>query len=281
MYSNGADFFIFSKVITMKKITVIGGDERLRILVKKLMEEGYTVDTLGLYDSDAAEIETSVALILPVPTTKDRKTVFTPLTGRQILLSDIADRVRDNQLILCCNWGFEGKKCIDYNKLDSYALLNAVPTAEGAIKIAIENTPFTLWKSKVLVIGNGRVGKILSHRLKGMGCDVTVSARKSSDEALIKALGFRYINTGDLNRTALPYDIIFNTVDFKVLDDSVFKDSKCVLAVDLSSKGGFSISAAQSADVKAIMAPGLPGKIAPLTAGEILYDTLSRILKTN
>ncbi|MBQ1989024.1 MAG: hypothetical protein II234_03880 [Clostridia bacterium] len=265
----------------MAKITVIGGDERLRILVKKLMEEGYEVDTLGLYDSDAADFQTSTAIVLPVPTTKDKKTVFTPLTGRKILLSDIADIVNDNQLILCCNWGFEGKKCIDYNKLDSYALLNAVPTAEGAIKIAIENTPFTLWKSKVLVIGNGRVGKILSHRLKGMGCDVTVSARKTTDEAFIKALGFRYINTGTLNQTDLPYDIIFNTVDFKVLEDSVFKKSRCALAVDLSSAGGFSISAAQSADVKAIMAPGLPGKIAPLTAGEILYETISEILKTN
>ena len=125
------------------------------------------------------------------------------------------------------------------------------------------------------------MGKILSHRLKGMGCDVTVSARKTTDEAFIKALGFRYINTGTLNQTNLPYDIIFNTVDFKVLENSVFKKSRCALAVDLSSAGGFSISAAQSADVKAIMAPGLPGKIAPLTAGEILYETISEILKTN
>lgn len=265
----------------MDKITVIGGDERLRILVRKLMESGYSVDTWGLYDSDAAELETSRLIVLPVPTTKDRRTVFTPLTGRNILLSDIADKVTDNQLILCCNWGFEGKKYIDYNKLDSYALLNAVPTAEGAIKIAIENTPFTLWKSKVLVIGNGRVGKILSHRLKGMGCEVTVSARKPSDEALIKALGFGYINTNDLNKDPLPYDIIFNTVDFKVLEDTVFKKSKCALAVDLSSKGGFSIAAAQSSDVKAIITPGLPGKIAPLTAGEILYETVLEILKTN
>lgn len=279
MYSMALIFYL--KVIDMAKITVIGGDERLRILVRKLMESGYEVDTLGLYDSDAAELDTSIALVLPVPTTKDGKTVFTPLTGKTILLSDIADKVKDNQLILCCNWNFEGKKCIDYNKLDSYALLNAVPTAEGAIKIAIENTPFTLWKSKVLVIGNGRVGKILSHRLKGMGCSVTVSARKPSDEALIKALGFGYINTGNLNQTDLPFDIIFNTVDFKVLNDSVFKNSKCSLAIDLSSKGGFSISAAQSADIKAIMAPGLPGKIAPLTAGEILFETVSEILKTN
>lgn len=265
----------------MKKLTVIGGDERLRILVKKLIEDGYTVDTLGLYDSDAADLETSNAVVLPVPTTKDKKTVFAPLTNRRIYLSDIADKVRDDQLILCCNYGFEGKKFIDYNKLDSYALLNAVPTAEGAIKIAIENTPFTLWGSRALVIGNGRVGKILSHRLKGLGCCVTVSARKSADEALIEALGFRYIDTRSLNDTSLPFDIIFNTVDFKVIEDSAFKNCECALAVDLSSKGGFSIPAAESAGVKAIMASGLPGKIAPKTAGEILHKTVTEILKSN
>lgn len=268
-------------MIGMEKITVIGGDERLRILVKKLIEEGYAVDTLGLYDSDAADLETSKAIVLPVPTTKDRKTVFTPITNRKIYLSDISDKVKENQLILCCNYGFEGKKYIDYNKLDSYALLNAVPTAEGAVKIAIENTPFTLWGSRVLVIGNGRVGKILSHRLAGLGCDVTVSARKPADAALIEALGFRYINTGSLNSTALPFDIIFNTVDFKVIEDSAFKNCGCTLVVDLSSKGGFSVAAAESAGVKAIVAPGLPGKIAPATAGEILYKTVSEILKSN
>ena len=116
----------------MKKITVIGGDERLRILAKRLVEDGYTVDTLGLYESDAADLKTSEAVVLPVPTTKDKKTVYTPLTGRRIHLSDIADSITENQLVFCCNYSFEGKNSIDYNKLDNYALLNTVPTSEGA-----------------------------------------------------------------------------------------------------------------------------------------------------
>ncbi len=263
----------------MNKITIIGGDVRLKILAKSLIDDGYTVDTLGLFDSDSAELADSDAVILPVPTTKDKKTVFTPLTGRKIYLSEIAEKVNDTTPILCCNYSFEGKNCIDYNKLDSYALLNAVPTAEGAIKIAIEETPFTLWGSRVLVIGFGRVGKVLSDRLKGLGCKVTVSARKPSDEALIKIQGYEYINTGRLLNGPLPYDIIFNTVDFKVISDSAFKASECKLAIDLSSKGGFSITAAESAGVKAVIAPGLPGKTAPLTAGEILYKTVADIIK--
>ena len=264
----------------MEKIIIIGGDNRLRIVREKLISDGYSVDTLGLYDSDAADIGSADAMILPVPTTKDGKTVFTPLTGRRIYLSDISSSCGKNQLLLCCNYSFEGKNFIDYGRLDSYALLNAVPTAEGAIKIAIEETPFTLWGSRVLIIGYGRVGKILAHRLKGLGCRVTVSARKPADEAMINALGFSYINTGNLNRTELPFDIIFNTVDFKVIDDSTFKKCGCSLIVDLSSKGGFSLDAALNCGIKALNAPALPVKVAPLTAGEILYSTIREILNT-
>lgn len=264
----------------MKKITVIGGDNRLKILKSHLEKEGYSVDTLGLFEDDCGDITTSQIIILPVPTSKDRKTVFCPLTNKKILLSEIAENATNEQLILCCNYLFENKKCVDYGSLDSYALLNAVPTAEGAIKLAIENTPYTLWKSKALVIGFGRVGKILSDRLKSLGCDVTVSARKPSDLALLDALGFKTVHTGDLNKQPLSYNIIFNTVDVKVLDDITFRDCACDLIIDLSSKGGFSLDAAEEYGVKAIKAPGLPAITAPVTAAEILNQTVNQIINS-
>ena len=99
-----------------------------------------------------------------------------------------------------------------------------MPTAEGAIKLAIENTDCTLWKSRVLVIGNGRVGKILAERLKALGAYVTVSARKPADFGLLSALGFDYINTEHLNLKPIDYNIVFNTVDAKVIDDKSFNE---------------------------------------------------------
>lgn len=264
----------------MKKITVIGGDNRLKILKTHLEKEGYFVDTLGLFEDDNGDIETSQIIILPVPTTKDKKTVFCPLTNRKILLSDIAESLKNEQLVLCCNYMFENKKCVDYGSLDSYALLNAVPTAEGAIKLAIENTTYTLWKSNVLVIGFGRVGKILSDRLKGLGADVTVSSRKPSDSAMCEALGYKTVHTGNLNKEPLCYNVIFNTVDVKVIDDITFKNCGTDLIIDLSSKGGFSIDAANEYGVKAIKAPGLPALIAPVTAAEILNRTVNQIINS-
>lgn len=264
----------------MKKISIIGGDNRLKILKTKLESNGYHTDTLGLYENDFADISTSQFIVLPVPTTKDRKNIFTPLTKKEIPLDFIAKNTTRDQLILCCNYNFENKNSIDYGSLDSYALLNAVPTAEGAIKIAIENTDYTLWNAKVLVIGYGRVGKILSDRLKALGCHVTVSARKPADFGLAEALKFNYINTGHLNTQKLDFDIIFNTVDADVLSDEALTKTDANLLIDLSSRGGFNIEAAKKLHKTAIKAPGLPGIIAPKTAAEILYNTVIHIINS-
>ncbi len=264
----------------MKKITVIGGDGRLKAVRENLKKQGYAVDTLGLFEDDNADIKSSEIIILPVPTTKDKINVFAPITNREIPLSFIENETTRDQLILSCNYMFENKKCIDYGSLDSYALLNAVPTAEGAIGLTIENTDFTIWKSKALVIGFGRVGKILADRLKNLGCDVTVSARKPSDLALADALGFNYINTMHLNMKPLKYDIIFNTVDVTVLNEATLKNCSCNLLMELSSNGGFDADYAKKCGLKVIKAPGLPGKIAPKTAAEILCNTLTHIINS-
>ncbi|MBR6564672.1 MAG: dipicolinate synthase subunit DpsA [Clostridia bacterium] len=262
----------------MKRVCIIGGDNRLKTVKHHLENQNFFVSTLGLYPDDKCDISLSDVVILPVPTTRDGETVFAPLTNRRIPLSEIYEQTKD-QLILCCNYNFEGRHCIDYNTLDSYALLNAVPTAEGAIKIAIENTDFTLWQSKILVIGYGRVGKILADRLKSLGAFVTVSARKPKDFAQLEALGFNYINTEDFKNMFLGYDIIFNTVDAKVLYGDTLKNLPASLLVDLSSKGGFDLEYAKALGIKALKAPALPGLTAPKTAGKILAKTVSDLIR--
>ena len=264
----------------MKKITIIGGDDRLKILKKELIGKGYAVDTIGLFEDDYGDITSSDIIVFPVPTTKDSECVFCPLTDRKLKLSELAEKIGNDQLILSCNYTFSNKKCVDYGALDSYALLNAVPTAEGAIKIAIENTSYTIWKSKILVIGYGRVGKILANRLKALGANVTVSARKPADFGLLDALGFDYINTSSLNSNPPEYDIIFNTVDVKVIEDETLEKTVCDLVVDLSTFGAMSLEKAKQCGIKAIKAPGLPAKIAPKTAAEILSQTVTHIINS-
>ncbi len=266
-------------MMNMKKIIIIGGDERLKT-AGKLLHSEFQVDTLGLLPGDRGNIADSDVLLLPVPTTRDLKTVNAPFSARTITLTEVAEQAGD-RLILTCNYMFDGKNCIDYGQNDSYSLLNAVPTAEGAVRLAIENTDFTLWKSRVLVIGFGRCGRVLADRLKALGAYVTVSARKPSDFAAAAAYGFETADTRRLSEIPLDYDIIFNTVDAEVIDGSAVSRCTSKLMIDLSSKGGFSPEIAKEHGIKALKAPGLPGKTAPRTAGEILAKTVTELIHSH
>lgn len=262
----------------MSKITIIGGDKRL-IKAKSLLEEkGYIVDSIGLCENDDGNAETSDILLFPVPTTKDGELVYCPNTNRKIYLKDFFKY--DNKLFLTARYKFLKKRSIDYCEYDYYSVLNAVPTAEGAIAYAINKTDFTLFKSRVLVIGYGRTGKVLTERLSGFKCDLTVSARKESDFAQIEALNYKYIHTYDLidGENTPNFDIIFNTVDIFTYNVSPEK-LRNTLFIDLSSSGGIKADLIEKYEINYHKLPALPGKTAPDTAGEILARTVMNIIK--
>lgn len=80
-----------------------------------------------------------------------------------------------------------GLTLTDYLSREELAVRNGVPTAEGAIEAAMAATDVTLCGTPCLVIGFGRIGKLLAHRLRGLGAEVTVSARRLDDLAWIDA----------------------------------------------------------------------------------------------
>ncbi len=256
-------------------ILVIGGDRRMCVAKQELENLGYMVDSLGLTANDNGKIENADIVLLPVPTTRDGKNVFCPQSDKIIPL-DIINQAKSDTLILSCGYSFENKNCIDYLKLDDFCLLNAVPTAEGAIARAINDTPFSLWRSKVLVMGCGRVAKILIDRLNALKCDLTVSARKSADFAYIQALGIKHIHTNDVAKQSNKFDIIFNTIDVPIFDE--YDNLKNCYLYDLSTKGCIDFEAAQPYGVKAVKLPGIPGKTAPHTAGKIIAQTVNQLI---
>ncbi len=253
------------------KILILGGDNRMKVAMKELTDRGFKVDSLGLYECDCGDISAADVLLLPVPTTRDKKNIFCPLTDRKLPL-DLIYKARSDALVLSCGYTFDKMRCIDYLKLDSFCLLNAVPTAEGAIARAIYDTDFCLWKSRVLVCGFGRVGKVLAQRLKALQCDLTVSARKSHDFAMLDAMGVKHIHTDEVSAHTTEFDIIFNTVDVPLFDDIACLKN-CFL-YDLSTVGCIDFEQAQNLGINAVKLPGIPGKTAPLTAGKIIAQTV-------
>ncbi len=246
----------------------------MTVAMNELIKNGFNVDSLGLFEHDSGDIKTADVLLLPVPTTRDGENIFCPLTNRKLPL-DLVYEAKPDALILSCGYSFQDKRYIDYLTLDSFCLLNAVPTAEGAISRAIEDTPFCLWGSRVLVVGNGRVGRVLAERLLALKCDLTVSARKASDFALLEAMGIKHIHTNTVCDCAENFDIIFNTVDVPIFKD--LEVLKNCFFYDLSTKGCLDFNEARRLGIKAAKLPGIPGKVAPHTAGKIIAQTVTEL----
>lgn len=259
----------------MKKVLFIGGDKRMIYAFEEFKQKGFAVSSYGLFQADDGKIEDNDIIILPVPVSRDKINISCPITNKTIPLEEVLNRSKNKTVFGGCFSG--GDNFTDYCDLDNYCLLNAVPTAEGAIAFAIENTNFTLWNSKVLIIGCGRVSKVLCDRLKGLRCDITVTARKPSDFAYLNALGIKYSHTDNLHKIKNDYDIIFNTVDVEFFGD-VNSLPRNTLLIDLSTLGCTDFSKAREMGYAAYKLPGIPGKNAPKTAGKILAQTLIEII---
>jgi len=259
----------------MKKLLFLGGDKRNITAFYELKSKGFYVDSIGLFTSDTGKIEESEVLVLPVPTTKDKKYLYCPETKAKIPIFEI-EKKAEERLIISCGYTFPTKNNVDLLSLDSFAYLNAVPTAEGAISFAIENTDFTLWKAKILVIGFGRVAKVLVDRLNSFGCDLFVSARKQRDFALIDSKNIKYLQTDKTAKNISDFDIVFNTVDVHLFDDlSAFGST---LLIDLSSKGCVNFESEDIKDKRIYKLPAIPAKTAPITSGKILAQTIISLL---
>ena len=168
----------------------------------------------------------------------------------------------------------------DYFAREELAVANAVPTAEGAIQIAMEELPITIHGARALVIGYGRLGRALSQRLAALGAKVSVAARKYADLAWAESCGYGIEHTGQLEGWLCCYDLVVNTVPARVLDRKGLEDhqSGC-LVIDLASKpGGVDLEAAAQLGVKVVWALSLPGKVAPVTAGRSIKTTIYNIL---
>lgn len=177
----------------------------------------------------------------------------------------------------------EGKSItfIDLLNREELTVLNAIATAEGAIQIAMEETETTIHGSNVLVLGFGRVGKILANMLSGIGAKVYCEARREEPLAWIKAYGYNPIELNNMNKDLNKFDIIINTIPSIVLDDNNLQLlKKDCLIIDLaSSPGGVDKKVAKELGLKLIWALSLPGKVAPITSAEYIKDTLYNIIK--
>ena len=284
----------------IKDISIIGGDLRIIKLANMLNKDGYKIYTYGLekakdLDEEIIKCESlnelvnsTNTLIGSIPFSKDGEYINAIFTENRITIEDLINQV-ENKVIIAGNISekiikkFENKKnkVIDILNKEELAIMNVIPTAEGALQIAMEETDFTINGSKTLILGFGRVGKILAKTLNGIGAKVYCEARKKSDIAWIKAYGYYPIELSNLEEKIDSYDIIFNTVPYLILDEKKLKRiKKDCLIIDLASKpGGVDREKAKQLGIKYIWALALPGKVAPKDSARYIKETLYNIFE--
>ena len=169
----------------------------------------------------------------------------------------------------------------DFYDDEKITILSTISTAEGAIAKAIEETEISLDNANTLVLGFGRVGKMLANKLHAMNANVYVEARKERDLAWIKALGYNSIPLTKLNENLCKMDIIFNTVPAMILDkEKLILLNRKILIIDLASKpGGVDFETCKRMKFNASLYSGIPGKVAPRTVATYLKDYIMDKIK--
>ena len=273
---------------------VLGGDLRQLACAKSLSEQGYGVKVYGFYDIYLKDVEKSTNLtrdllkadylLLPLPVTTDGKTLNTPLWDGVVLLEEIDATITSDTVVfggmLKPGLFAERKNLFDYAKQEDFLVKNAQITAEGALNLAISETSFSVYGSKVLITGYGRIGKILSRLCHAMGAKTYVAARKQSDLSWIQLSGCHPLRYDGLEDCLEEFDLVFNTVAAPVFGHrQLSRLRKDCLVIDLASvPGGIHWEAAKELGVRTIWALSLPGKVAPCSSGKIISETVVNLL---
>ena len=138
----------------------------------------------------------------------------------------------------------------------------------------------SLFESKILITGFGRVAKILADRLQGLCNDITICARSLKDLSYADSLRYKTISLKQIQSEISDYDIVFQTVPAKIITKNVIEAmNKNTLIIELSSRSvGTDYEYAKKRDIVVVHAPALPEKIAPITAGNILTKSVISII---
>ncbi|MBC7076150.1 MAG: dipicolinate synthase subunit DpsA [Syntrophomonadaceae bacterium] len=289
-----------SSVLSGIKIAVLGGDDRELILISELVKMGATVVVAGFprekishgaFAASAVDkaCKGAEVIILPLPGTSANGVIRAVYSEEELRLTEeVMSGISKDTLVIIGSarqylkkWAdIYGFNLLEIGEMDEIAILNSIPTAEGAIQIAMEESRITIHGSKSCIVGFGRIGVTLARCLGALGSNVTVVARDEGQLARAYEMGCKRASFADLPGIVSYSDIVFNTVPHMVLDREVLKHANPeIIIIDLAAQpGGTDFEAANAFGLKAILAPGLPGKVAPVTAGRILASVVPRII---
>ncbi len=285
-----------------KKVTILGGDMRQATVAGVFADKGITVHVYGIerealpkssvvHSDWRSAVKNTACLVLPLPISLDGKRVNLPmLEGAAPQLCEVFSELPSGALVLGGKISEKQKKLIeayglgvaDYFESEALQEANALPTAEGAVQILMREMPRVISGMPIAVTGYGRVSRALVKLLLAMGAKVCVFARKECDTNAAKELGATAfsLESKEFCEAGERFAAIFNTVPAVIFTKEILKGiSTKTLLIDLASAPGGFDQAVSTMGFGTIYALSLPGKYAPVTAGELIADVLLDMMK--
>lgn len=281
---------------------IVGGDLRIIKLADMLAKDGNKVYTYGIEKTEELKENCNIKIsdklidavkscnfiIGSIPFSSNGKDINSPFSDKKIPITELIQNIKSKILIAgSINpevYSFANKndvEVIDLIKREELSVLNSISTAEGAIEVIISNTNKIIHGSNILILGFGRIGKVLAKKLEGLSANVTCAARKYEDLAWIKAYGYIETNINTIGENLSQYDIIINTVPHLILTEERLKYVRddCLLVDLASAPGGIDKKTTKRKNLKLICALALPGKVAPVTTAKFIKESIYNILK--
>lgn len=290
------------------QIAIIGGDERQIYMARALARHGRRVLVWGLgvcesrvcpaivTQTPEEALDRADVVLLPLPASLDGVRVNCPLEPNASLrFSHLLEVWKGHFMlggklppILHTMTADRKIELIDYIEDEILQIKNALPTAEGALAIAMRELPVTLDGCCAAVIGYGRIGTVLADKLTALGAQVYLYARKPRDLARAAQRHLFPMRLSDARESSMLRNIprncrvIFNTVPHLLFTREILETlpRDCIYIDLASAPGGIDWSAAKELGIPTVWGTALPGRCTPETAGEILADTVDTILDT-
>lgn len=286
-------------MLTGLTIVFLGGDARQVEVIHKCLELDASVRVVGFDKLEQPPegvtnenltpdlLKEADVVVLPVVGCNDQGVIGAPFSSKELVLEKELFSVLRPGIPVYTGMakaylkqiGAEcGFRIIELLERDDVAIYNSIPTAEGAVMMAIQHTDTTIHGSNCVVLGMGRTGFTLARTLQGLGANVKVGLRRKADAARAVQMGWKPFVATDLTAYTSEIDLIFNTIPTMIVTaQMISKLPRHTVIIDLASApGGTDFRFAEKRGIKALLAPGLPGIVAPKTAGIIMANALSQ-----
>lgn len=296
-----------------RNVIILGGDLRQYYMAKSLVERDFAISYYGLlFPNELPQVhrcrdkeemwekmgEKSTALVLPVPITLDGTHVRSnSLSDDKIQLEELLLHVIKEQRIFGGEFSDGLKRRLLEKKVqiedvasdDIYGRNSTAPVAESAIVEAELLSDETIYGSRSLVLGCGRYGKALAERLQAWGSKVTMALEFPAAVKTLPASQMRFSAEHIMVKQNEPYEsygfhgsdepgwnFVFRTTSQIPLDaEFLNRLSPNTVIIDIADvPDGVDYEYAKKQGITVCFCPGVAGKYAAKTAGEILAEII-------